>query len=365
MLKLLWRGLALLVAVVVWALLIGEVVARMQCCELLSPVAEFRSAKDSERMQARSPEGASVPYHWLPNQERGGRRFTNNLGFVMERDVSPAKPPDAVRVLTLGASTTQASNPQESYPTALQMRLSSQPETARWEVINAGHEGYRLRHTLALFEEQLLDLEPDIVVFYGEINDLISLQFERYAADARAAERRSQLAPFVALRTFSALWRFYLGPYVNPGLPQAGGADDLDWEQALRPWESQLNELLDVADEHGIKVLLTTYAFALQDGQAPTHSMRVYADHTSWPAVKDPIARFRAGIEAENRIVQRVAEARGLPVVDAAGELTGRTYLFTDLVHFTPEGYAILADLVADGLAGVRSPARASSVSMR
>src|SRR5439155_6442696 len=124
-------------------------------------------------------------YRWRPNIEYGGRRFTNNLGLVMDDDVAPVKPAGVVRVVTVGASTTQGrglAGPEHSYPEALQQQLRHRSETANWEVINAGHQGYTYKDTLALLREVVLPLAPDMLVYYGEVNDVARLGWMPYYA---------------------------------------------------------------------------------------------------------------------------------------------------------------------------------------
>src|SRR5690242_8965830 len=147
-----------------------EIGSRVTCCEVLNPDARTHYDVASARLQVRTP---GVPgYRWKPNSVLDGRPFTNNLGLAMDHDVAPTPAPGVQRLIAIGASTTQGDPPEAAYPRQLQQLLDSR-EPGRWEVVNAGHQGYTIEATLALLRQKLVALHPDVLVYYGEINDLI------------------------------------------------------------------------------------------------------------------------------------------------------------------------------------------------
>jgi lysophospholipase L1-like esterase len=299
----------------------------------------------SAQLQVWAP---GVPgYRWKPNAVLDGRPFTNNIGFPMEHDVAPTPVPGVQRLIAIGASTTQGYPPEAAYPRQLQMLLDAR-EPSRWEVVNAGHQGYTIEATLALLRQRVIGLHPDVLVYYGEINDLIVRQ---RLADPRATDNGG----LEFLRQHSAFWHFYLAPIVDPLLGM--GTDTVDWPAILERWgwERSLELILDTAHDAGVRVVLATYAYGPQADQPLTGQMRLMAD-VGWPSLRDPVREYREGVSAENAIVSRIAIERGVPIVDVSARLDGHLEHFEDLVHLTPSGYGVLAESIAEALPAAAVP---------
>jgi hypothetical protein len=105
----------------------------------------------------------------------GGRVDTNSLGLR-----SPELPPKAAgefRILSLGESTTfgvGVSN-DETYSALLEARLNatSSGGARRFRVVNAGVPAWSSFQSLTFLEQRGLALEPDLVLFYHEVNDYL------------------------------------------------------------------------------------------------------------------------------------------------------------------------------------------------
>jgi lysophospholipase L1-like esterase len=320
-----------------------------------------------EAVMVRSPDGSPPFFRFRPSAFIGGNPVTNNLGLVMDHDVSVQKPSGVVRVVTLGASTTQGSLqfPGYRYPSFLQGLLRADPATAEWEVINAGHQGWGVRDIVESFREDILPLSPDIVIYYGEINDVARVASGAYQAQDHPRHVNAFVEMLKGLRQTSKLWSYYLAPNLDPVLPWTDSISDYHWTDLLKPWVNGLQDMLDVAAEHQIKVVLVTYAYAVNEGQPVSASMRLYADNGGWPAMRDPIRAFRDGINAQNEILKLIADERHVPLVNAADKLDGRVELFTDTVHMQPEGYYELAQLAAAGLTDRAKPPSVPGASSR
>jgi lysophospholipase L1-like esterase len=83
--------------------------------------------------------------------------------------------PAGFRILSLGESTTfgHGVENQETYSAVLQSYLNSAFETDRFEVINAGVPAYSSFQSLMYLRTAGLDLKPNVIVFYHEINDYL------------------------------------------------------------------------------------------------------------------------------------------------------------------------------------------------
>jgi len=113
----------------------------------------------------------------LPFVETGGTAANdehNQLGYRGE-DIELPKPDGVFRIVALGDSTTYGTGTsiENTYPAQLQTTLRETYGDERIEVINAGTAGYTSWNMLANFAFRVLELEPDLVIFYMGHTDLL------------------------------------------------------------------------------------------------------------------------------------------------------------------------------------------------
>lgn len=106
---------------------------------------------------------------------RDARYPSNNLGYVGTRDTSVEKRPNSVRIYCVGGSTVEANDPEQgpntSWPAKMQDLLNERLRPLDIECINAGAAGYSSAESLSEFMFRGLDLKPDILVVYHNVND--------------------------------------------------------------------------------------------------------------------------------------------------------------------------------------------------
>jgi len=123
------------------------------------------------------------PYQTLKDYDETGQVFKvkiNKYGF-RGKDFEIEKPSDVLRIVTLGASSTFGYHCRykDTYPyileellkTKLQIFFKKSKKIKKVEVINLGIPHLRTDNILALFVNEALRLQPDIVTFYEGIND--------------------------------------------------------------------------------------------------------------------------------------------------------------------------------------------------
>ena len=134
--------------------------------------------------------------------------------------------------------------------------------------------------------------------------------------------------------------RLARGRVLRAGLGPAGA----------RRFEALVRELLGEARRQGAEPVLCTFATrwgaaeaerADEDAELQVLSINVELSLAGWLRT----------IEDFNAVLRRVAADEGLVLADVAGELTGRTDLFRDLWHFTPEGHDVVAGTIARAIA--------------
>ena len=111
--------------------------------------------------------------------------FTNAQSYMQRDNVEEKKLPGALRILTVGESTTQGHDVDENYPSILRrMAGARQTRYSHIEVINAGVPGWISDQWAALSEIELSRLRPDVVIFYAGWND-----FQAYSPYAGPPEK--------------------------------------------------------------------------------------------------------------------------------------------------------------------------------
>jgi hypothetical protein len=129
----------------------------------------------------------SVGYSkYFPNQKRidldleTGGKFDvtiNSKGF-RGRDYTDEKKPGAIRIVTLGASSTFGyyNRDSETYPASLEEILNDNyPGEKHFEVINLGIPHLSAESIHALFVAEGIALNPDVVTFYEGNNDAYNI----------------------------------------------------------------------------------------------------------------------------------------------------------------------------------------------
>jgi len=112
----------------------------------------------------------------VPNTMDGFKtRSFNSLG-IRGPEISVEKPPDTIRIVCLGASTTYsdgATTDSHTYPARMEKVLREHYKDApfRIEVINAGVQASNSLESLIYFQTRLLDLSPDIAILHHGINE--------------------------------------------------------------------------------------------------------------------------------------------------------------------------------------------------
>jgi lysophospholipase L1-like esterase len=149
----------------------------------------YRSAK------AKTLAYESHPYAlYTKRPNAGGLYPSNNLGYGGTRPLSRQKARGAVRIYCAGGSTTEQHDPDRgpnsSWPAQLQDCLGSRFAPTPIECVNAGMSGYTSAESLSEFLFRGVDLSPDVLLVYHNLNDAWTCQMVRgFRADYSHARR--------------------------------------------------------------------------------------------------------------------------------------------------------------------------------
>ena len=106
---------------------------------------------------------------YVPNPTYEGH---NSLGYRGE-EFDIKKSDGTYRIVSIGESTTYGFgiNVYQAYPYVLQEELQNEYGYTNVEVINGGVIGYTSFEVLTNFQFRILELDPDLIIYYGALND--------------------------------------------------------------------------------------------------------------------------------------------------------------------------------------------------
>ncbi len=234
------------------------------------------------------------------------------------------------------------------------------------EVINAGVPGYATFDSLGRLHAQLWMYEPDVVLVYHAWNDIKYWKKFEIHPQKPLIERvpvfvddqnpftsyqgwwdrllcHSQLYVKLRTRYFKSRVSFDLEGRVGP---DTGERADRYGAWGPRQFRLHLELLVDAIRHIGaLPVLITQATLAAPDSPPEDRERIAY----QWQLLSHEA--LVAAFGEANEIVRAVGRDKGAAVIDAAARLSGRSEIFADTVHTTPEGSRALAALVARELA--------------
>lgn len=334
----------------------------------------LRTAKASSVYQEvrRNP-----PHPFLQAVPAMAADHVNAQGFRGD-DVAVVKPPRTFRVFTIGGSTTLGvtNSYPDSYPFLLQSLLRERHPDVNIEVLNAGCAWYTSAHALVSYTVAVRQYEPDLVIFFEAINDLV----------------RSFSPPWLASGLYKPDYSHYLGPYARLLGPNAGFVDPptswVTWN-ILSGWVRGNPDPFDIRDRENVARIAARMAavdqppfrslpsfrryadsivhFVQSDGHAIMLASQPYlyradlspdeqrllwfgpllaADAGTYPS----LAAMTRGMETYNAAAREIAYTRKVPFIDFAAAVPKTVEYFVDDVHMKKSANAILAAKAADAI---------------
>tara|TARA_Y100000310_G_C20540032_1_gene742777 strand:- start:48 stop:1025 length:978 start_codon:yes stop_codon:yes gene_type:complete len=117
---------------------------------------------------------------YVKSKNCSGSFPSNNLGYVGKINTSIIKPRNTIRIFCVGGSTIEEINqpegPNSHWPAKVQDILKQQRNEINVEIINAGASGYTTAESLSEFMFRGIDMNPDILLIYHNINDVWAAQ---------------------------------------------------------------------------------------------------------------------------------------------------------------------------------------------
>jgi lysophospholipase L1-like esterase len=296
----------------------------------------------------------------LPGVDRAVRRFTtNNLGFRGDSLAMP-KPAGEVRVFMVGGSTTECAvlDDREAVTARLQAYLRRALPGVDVRVYNAGKSGDRSWDHVAMVAHRIAHLQPDVIVVFAGVNDVMAgIGGRDYLLRNQAEPPRTrrllrllatefQLPRLAAAalhggdpRTATGNTSYRAAVRYVHGLPLAAGKPREDVE----PYAQNLRSLAGIARSHGAQILIMTQATTWNSPDP-----RIGA----WHWMLGGAERYReadldAAMARYNAAAMTVAAQEGAPTFDLAAAIPKSADDFYDDVHFNVRGADTAAALLA------------------
>lgn len=338
-------GITLLIIEILLRAYLGAAGSREQKIMYLYSLAEIRALQSNV---------IPVPYiSYVPDPAYEGH---NDLGY-RGPEIAIPKPRGTYRIVSVGGSTTYSTGTteEESYPAFLQSILRDDYGYSNVEVINAGVSGYTSWEILSAFAFRILELEPDMLIYYGAANDLTVREWlpsDCYRGQNPQRGLNGHRGLFVernAELQASALYRLVAIPlhWMSNPLALDSSFEPSRVQCKLDPGDTTLEKRLvanpPIYFERNIRNLMT---LALAHKVQPVVSSWVYNVGADRPQL------WQESIAQHNAVTRRIATEMDIPYIDLAAEFpVNSNYWELDGVHLVAAGtyeqarrYAVFLD---------------------
>ncbi|TFH22361.1 MAG: SGNH/GDSL hydrolase family protein [Myxococcales bacterium] len=377
-------GVGLALASVLVTLVVLEIAARLYLVHLASEprfLSYASYAQLLDRYGSETEQGAALKQLYSPHRYLGfyptpsyvwGKNRHNSLGYRGE-EFPIEKPSGEFRVVCLGGSTTYTSDvedPALAYPAQLEEALRERGANDV-RVINGGAASWTSWESLINFEFRVLDLDPDLIIVYHAINDAHARFVwppEAYRGDNSGWRAPNQSGLFMpSILEYSTLARIFLirlgwtGAHadlartvdraaptyyadvfreqIRSGRYPESPFDAVPAERMLeandpRFFRRNLENIVAIARQHGVGIVLASFAYAPAFDDEPRVSTREYA----------------RALREHNEVIRSVSESGRVAYYDFAAEFPTDEGLFTDGRHVNEKGARVKGRLFADFL---------------
>ena len=283
----------------------------------------------------------------------GGTRIRiNSKGFV-GAEFEDAKPAGIHRIFAVGDSCTFGGDWDDSYSVFLERMLNA--GSRRFEVINAGIEGYDSEFALGRIRDDILKYDPDLVTIYIGWNDLMKMSPGNMSSTGRVTWLGAALNDSYLYKALSKVMFYYIRPLLMPpGLSREESEFHVFDHFVPVTYEENVAAMVSLLRERHVRVLLLTRPTVLTRNMSPQD---LKAQHVFFPYFPEAysVPRLLSLHTAYNKSIKRLAARLQVPVVDLDEEFDRRDKrrLFWDTMHPSREGHKLIAEVLAPRVRGL------------
>ncbi len=275
------------------------------------------------------------------------------------RGPEPAPDGRKKRILLIGESPffgVKLRSEQQLWSARLEARLAA-GGYGDWEVLNAGNPTYNSYQHRLLWEQDLREIRPDILLVEIGGNDVSQawMMGRRWQSGTpwpwkfiMALERKSPWWNHVLSR-FCIYFLFRRRMTERKGFPRWDEA--FQWDACLESIAGNYRAIVDDARRAGARVACLPYAPAFDPDPTPDQARSMAAIQANWKSFMEGRAEY--DLRLFDFIRDTIAADLDLPFIDldAAFRRHPRRYeLYLDLAHFNAGGMDVVADTLYDAL---------------
>jgi lysophospholipase L1-like esterase len=281
--------------------------------------------------------------------QNGAEFFINSKGFVGPEFAAP-KPPGAYRIFALGDSCTFGTGYwQESYPYMLERLLNAAGRQQKFEVINAGIEGYNSDYALARLKDEVLRYEPDMVTLYIGWNDLMKVNPNNLSATGRYTWLAGLMDRSYLMRGYSKILFYYIRPAIlQPAVAQSAAEKHVfDSFQPLF-FLNNLEQIISILKEKNTRIVLVTLPTVVRHGMS-NHEIKSKNVFFPYYAGTYSVDKFLSLHSSYNKAIISTAQKHHVAFVDldTLFNKKNKDELFWDTMHLSMQGHGLVAQWMA------------------
>jgi hypothetical protein len=326
------------------------------------------------------PASSEYPrYRFARNVTMPSGMRTNQFGWRGD-PIELRKPARIIRVAFVGASTTVNDHGYPfSYPELAGFWLNKWSERqsydVRIEVINAGREGITSTDIAAIVRDEVLPLEPDLVIYYEGSNQLWFDDLVR--KHSAASQFRAWLLRRIGGAEHESALLRRIATLVRASSPAEHEPAKIDYELA---WPKDIDEAAPPLRHPNLPILLSTILADLGDIKRRTSNAggelvissffwlvhdglllnserdRMLFDYLNTKFFPLRYRDLERLVAFQNRTLRAYAAATDTPFIDVASQIPHDPALYWDAVHARYEGVRLHAWIVAQELASLLRP---------
>jgi len=277
----------------------------------------------------------------------GGRRVRiNSKGFVGV-EFADVKPAGIYRVFAVGDSCTFGGDWDVSYSAFLEKMLNADGQ--RYEVINAGIEGYNSEYALGRIRDDVLKYGPDLVTIYIGWNDLMKMSPGNMSSSGRVTWLGTVLNQSYLYKGLSKVVFIYIRPMlIPPGLSGEESEFHVFDQFVPATYEENVAAMVALLRERNVRVLLLTRPTVLTRNMSAED---LKTQHVFFPYFPEAysVPRLLSLHDAYNNSIRRLAVRLQVPIVDLDEVFNqqDKRPLFWDTMHPSKEGHELIAAALA------------------
>jgi hypothetical protein len=271
--------------------------------------------------------------------------------------------PPAFHVVCLGGSTTAWPDSRgRDWPALVEDLLAdraakNQPYQGV-RVHNLGKEWYTSLHSLINYAVNLRQHRPNMIVIMHAVNDLLdNADFSQFSHAAFREDYGHFLGPAARLLKRKSLVGNLAEKIAGAWYHTPRKSIAINKFPGIAPFRRNLSTLIDLAALDGAQVVLMTEPNLFKDAMSPQEQAAAYLLNQAAVGADRQWAAITAknGMQQYNDAIRELARSRGAALIDLDAEIPRSLEYFTDEVHYQDRTFPMVAEKVANKLAGIMS----------